>query len=90
MLMVLAVSIVTLFAALGRCDVWHVGFEGIGVLVVATLLISALPNLWGGYRIAFVVLFVAAPAMTLLWWYRQPDLKSQLFYACPRVNRIAS
>ena len=69
-LMVLAVSILTLFAALGRCDVWHVGLEGIGVLVVATLLISAMPNLWRGYRIAFVVLFVAAPAMTALWWYQ--------------------
>lgn len=70
MLMVLAVSIGTLFAALGRCDAWHVGFEGIGVLVVATLLISARPNLWRGYRVAFVVLFVAAPAVTALWWYQ--------------------
>jgi hypothetical protein len=70
MLMVLAVSIGTLFGGLGRCDVWHVGFEGIGVLVVATLLMSARPNLWCGYRIAFVVLIVAAPAITALWWYQ--------------------
>jgi hypothetical protein len=77
--MVLAVSILTLFAALGRCDVWHVGFEGIGVLVIATLLISALPNLWPGYRIAFVVLFVAAPAMTLLWWYQAALISKVVF-----------
>ena len=60
------------------------GFEGIGVLVVATLLISALPNLWRGYRIAFVVLFVAAPAMTALWWYQAAlDLKSSFFTPVP-------
>ena len=70
MLMVLAVSILTLFAALGRCDVWHVGFEGIGFLLIATLLVSAMPKLWRGYRIAFVVLFVVAPALTALWWYQ--------------------
>ncbi len=59
--MVLAVSIGTLFAALGRCDVWHVGFEGIGFLVIGTLVVSAMPKLWRGYRIAFVALFVVAP-----------------------------
>ncbi len=80
MLMVLAVSIGTLFAALGRCDVWHVGFEGIGVLVVATLLISARPNLWRGYRIAFVVLLVAAPAMTALWWYQAALVTKVVFF----------
>lgn len=70
MLMVLAVSILTLFPALGRCDISHVGFEGIGILVIATLLTSAMPKLWRGYRIAFIVLFVAAPALTGLFWYQ--------------------
>jgi hypothetical protein len=79
MLMVLAVSILTLFAALGRCDVWHVGLEGIGVLIVATLLISAMPNLWRGYRIAFVVFFVAAPAMMGLWWYQAALISKVVF-----------
>jgi hypothetical protein len=77
---VLAVSIGTLFAALGRCDVWHVGFEGIGVLVVATLLMSARPNLWRGYRIAFVVLFIAAPAVTALWWYQAALVTKLVFF----------
>jgi len=81
MLMVLAVSIGTLFAALGKCDIWHVGFEGIGVVVVATLLLSARPNLWRVYRIAFVVLFVAAPAMTGLWWYQAALVAKVAFFS---------
>jgi hypothetical protein len=86
MLMVLAVSIVTLFAALGRCDVWHVGFEGIGVLVVATLLVSARSKVWRSYRIAFVVLFVAAPALTALWWYQAALISKVAFLRLSRSD----
>jgi hypothetical protein len=65
-LMVVAVSAGTLAAALGRCDIGHVAFEAIGILIVATMLASNFFRLWDGYRIAFVVLFVFAPSVLAL------------------------
>jgi hypothetical protein len=65
-LMVVAVSAGTLFAALGRCDIGHVGFAAIGILLVGTILASNFPRLWDMYRIAFIVLFVFIPAVLTL------------------------
>lgn len=70
MLMVLAVSAGTLFAALGRCDTGHVGLEAVGIVIVATVLSSTFPQIWRGYRIAFLILFVFFPTVTGLWSYR--------------------
>lgn len=70
MLMVIAVSAATLFAALGRCDPEHTGLSAIGILIPATLLVSSMPRLWNAYRIAFLTLFVLLPSVTSLSSYR--------------------
>jgi hypothetical protein len=61
LLMVVAVSVGTLPAALGRCDAGHVGFDGIGILIVATVLVSTFPLLWRGYRAVFIVVLILYP-----------------------------
>jgi hypothetical protein len=68
-LMVVAVSAGTLFAALGRCDIGHVAFAAIGILLVGTMLASNFPRLWDMFRIAFIVLFVFIPAVLTLAFF---------------------
>ncbi len=66
MLMVIAVSSGTLFAALGRCDIGHVVFAAIGIFIVATVLASNFPGLWGAYKMAFLAFFVVIPSVYAL------------------------
>jgi hypothetical protein len=70
MLMVIAVSAATLFAALGRCDVGHTGLSAIGLVIAAIILASTFPRVWKGYRIAFLVLFIVVPTITGVWNYK--------------------
>jgi hypothetical protein len=70
MLMVVAVSTGTLFAALGRCDEGHVVLAAVGIVIVATVLASTFPRIWRVYRIAFLLFFVFFPTVTSIWAYR--------------------
>lgn len=70
MLFVLAVSAGAIFAAMGRCDPGHVAFNGLGIVLVATVLASTRPSMWKIYQIVFVVAFVLIPMLTLVWTYR--------------------
>jgi hypothetical protein len=63
MLMVVAVSIGTLFAALGKCDIGHLALSGIGIIIVAMMIASTFSRLWKGYRIAFLAIFVLVPGL---------------------------
>jgi hypothetical protein len=67
MLMVVAVSAGTLFAALGRCNIEHVGFAAIGIFIVASVLASNVPRVWGAYKMAFLVFFVVINSVYTLF-----------------------
>ena len=76
MLMVVAVSAGTLFAALGRCDEGHVGFAAVGIVIVATVLASTFRQIWRGYRILFLIFFVFIPAVSTVCVYCIPLSKA--------------
>jgi hypothetical protein len=69
LMLIILISIPTLFAALGRCDPEHVGFAAIGIVLAASLLIST-TRYWKAYRFAFVLFFVALPSFSMLWLYK--------------------
>jgi hypothetical protein len=70
LLIVIAVSTCGLFATLGRCDPGHVVFDGIGIVIAATLLASNMPRVWYPYLAMFAVLFVVLPIASVLQLYR--------------------
>jgi hypothetical protein len=77
LLLIVAVSMCGLFATLGRCDPGHVVFDGIGIIIVATLLVSNIRPIWRPYQGLFVIFFLFLPAVSMLILYR-PLLKRAL------------
>lgn len=85
-LMVVAVSAGTLFAALGRCDPGHIVFAAIGILLVGTILASNFPRLWDMYRIAFIALFVFIPAVLTFALYPMSFAQRQASVGSIQMN----
>lgn len=64
LLIVAAVSTPMLMPALGRCAPGHVVLNGIGILLIATLLASSIPRLWQPYCAVFLLLVLLLPTVT--------------------------
>lgn len=62
LLLVAAVSAPLLMSALGRCDPGHTMLGGIGIVLMATLVASALPRLWQSYFVVFLLFAIVLPA----------------------------
>ena len=77
-LIVAAVSIPLLPAALGRCDPWHVIFNGTGIVLAATVLVSTMPRIWRLYQPLLVIFFILLPAVGYTQSYR--PLLRRAFY----------
>ena len=70
MLIVVAVSVCSLFATLGRCDPGHVVFDGIGIVIAASLLVSNMPRIRGWYLTLFIIFFIFLPFRSIFTIYR--------------------
>jgi hypothetical protein len=70
LLIVVAVSVCGLFAALGRCDPGHVVFDGIGIVIAASMLASTMPFIWRSYVVLFLVFFLVLPTASIFRIYR--------------------
>jgi hypothetical protein len=68
-LLVAAVCTPLVMAALGRCDPGHVVLNGIGIVLMATLLASALARVWQPWCAAFLLFVLLLPTATGLVFY---------------------
>lgn len=71
-LLAAAVSAPMVMSALGRCAPGHVLMNGIGVLLIATLLASALPRVWQPWCAAFLLFLLLAPTAAGMLTYIPP------------------
>ena len=65
----IAFSIPMISAALGRCDIGHVFWNGEGIFLASMFYISNYKTAWKWYRAAFVVVMLILQPLSLAWSY---------------------
>jgi hypothetical protein len=61
LLLLIAVSALSLTAALGRCDQGHALMNPIGLMLAASFIAAGMPRLWPWFRAAMLVIFLLLP-----------------------------
>ena len=67
---VLLISFPMIFPALGRCDPYHILFDGMSIFILAFLAASQSPREWKWYRFTFVSVFIILAGFSMLTLYR--------------------